>query len=95
MAYQQQQTLVCSAKAEVRQNQPSHSVVGTAAPSVRSKCSGNENNFSKVSPLMTYSNLSASFVSAFLSVNEIVSTAGVGFGSTPASKPKRGNKMIN
>ena len=95
MAYQQQQTLVCSAKAEVRQNQPSHSVVDTAAPSVRANCLGNQNNSSKVSPLMTYTTLSASFVASFLSVNEIVSTAGVGFGSTPASKPKRGNKMIN
>lgn len=35
---------------------------------------------------MSNFNLSASFVSAFLSVNEIVSTAGVGFGSTKSVK---------
>lgn len=86
MAYQQQQTLICSAKAEVRQNQPSRSVVDTAAPSVRANCSGNENNSPKETLLMSYSNLSASFVSAFFSVNNIVSTAGVGFGSTKSVK---------
>ena len=86
MAYQQQQTLVCSAKAEVRQNQPSHSVVDTAAPSVRANCLGNQNNSSLKVSTMSNFNLSASFVSAFLSVNEIVSTAGVGFGSTKSVK---------
>lgn len=43
MAYQQENSQ-SSAKAGVRQNQPSHSVVDTAAPSVRANCLGNEND---------------------------------------------------
>jgi alkylated DNA repair dioxygenase AlkB len=73
MAYRQQQTLVCSAKAEVRQNQPSHSAVDTAAPSGQTNCSGNENNSSKVLT-MSYS-MSALLLSLSIVVKSVKKVA--------------------
>lgn len=91
MAYQQENSQ-SFAKAGVRQNQPSHSVVDTAAHFVRSNCLGFKNNAAKQRKKLMSKvvNLSASSSSS-----NNTSTAGVGFGCFIKTAKKKRKKNLS